>query len=89
MVNTEYVVTVKRFKPWNQINCKDLKDKRIIQIHKKKSLKLICPQDLIKKLIALKKELLCGGTVDKVIEVLNLPEQLKGVVNLLKGILCI
>ncbi|KAL5260466.1 hypothetical protein ACHWQZ_G010562 [Mnemiopsis leidyi] len=46
-------------------------------------------QDLIKKLIELKKELLCGGTVDQVIDALNLPEQLKGIINILKGVLCI
>merc|ERR1711879_403032 len=46
-------------------------------------------QELIQKLLALKKELLCGGTIDQLIEALNLPEQLIGALNLLKGILCI
>eukprot|EP00116_Pleurobrachia_bachei_P005796 sb/3466058/ len=46
-------------------------------------------KELIEKLIALKKELLCGGTIESIIETLNLPVDLSGVIGILKGILCL
>ena len=46
-------------------------------------------QELIKKLIALKKDLLCGGTIEGIIATLNLPIDLSGVIGILKGIICI
>merc|ERR1712045_391628 len=46
-------------------------------------------KDLIEKLIQLKKDLLCNGTIEDIISTLNLPIDLSGVIGILKGILCI